>query len=75
MKLADYLNSRAMSAAEFADVLGVHRSTVSRWIEPVSDGDVVFRPSWEQIAKIREATQGQVTANDFVDATPVTMTA
>jgi DNA-binding transcriptional regulator YdaS (Cro superfamily) len=61
MKLAAWLNDRSMSAAEFADKVGVHRSTVGRWI----DGEV--KPSWDQLPKIQELTAGQVTPNDFRD--------
>lgn len=68
MRLADWLAERRMSAAEFAAKLDVHRSTVCRWIETPQPGEPVYRPSWEQLAKIREATDGEVTANDFVDA-------
>ncbi|HRD79055.1 MAG TPA: helix-turn-helix transcriptional regulator [Hyphomicrobiaceae bacterium] len=70
MRLTDYLAQEKLSAAEFAARIGVHRSTVSRWIEPVISGGVPFRPSWEQIAKIRDVTGGAVTANDFVDVMP-----
>ena len=67
MRLADYLSANKLSAAEFAARIGVHRSTVSRWLEPVREGGEVFRPSWDLLAKIRDATDGVVTANDFVD--------
>ena len=66
MTLADYLNDRRISAAEFAEKLGVHRSTVSRWILPPSDGGETYRPSWDQIANISRLTGGLVTANDFM---------
>lgn len=66
MTLADYLNDRRISAAEFAEKLGVHRSTVSRWILPPSEDGETFRPSWDQIAKIMDLTGGLVTANDFM---------
>lgn len=67
MKLGDYLNGKNLSAAEFAAKIGVHRSTVSRWLEPVGNAGEVFRPSWEQIVKIQDETGGAVTANDFVE--------
>ena len=66
MTLADYLHDRRISAAEFAEKLGVHRSTVSRWILPPSDGGETYRPSWDQIANISRVTYGLVTANDFM---------
>jgi transcriptional regulator with XRE-family HTH domain len=60
MKLAQYLSERRMSASEFADRVGKDRSTVGRWI----DGSA--RPRWDDIPKITEATNGAVTADDFV---------
>lgn len=69
MRLGEYLSAKGLSAAEFAARIGVHRSTVSRWLEPADADGVVYRPSWEQCAKIRDETNGQVTADDFVDAT------
>ena len=68
MRLAEYLSAKNLSAAEFASRIGVHRSTVSRWFEPPDADGNVYRPSWEQIAKIRDETKGQVTADDFIDA-------
>lgn len=70
MRLGDYLCKKGLSAAEFAACIGVHRSTVSRWLEPVEPGGQIFRPSWDQISKIRDATAGAVTADDFLDAVP-----
>ena len=66
MKLADYLTERDLSAAEFAFRIGVHRSTVSRWLEGSTNGGAVARPSWDQIIKVHEETGGLVTANDFM---------
>lgn len=66
MTLADYLTDRRITAAEFAEKLGVHRSTVSRWIGPPSDDGETFRPSWDQLSKIKDLTGGLVTANDFM---------
>jgi transcriptional regulator with XRE-family HTH domain len=67
MKLEDYLTANALSAADFAERLGVHRGTVSRWIAQPKPGKPRFRPSWEELTKISAATFGAVTANDFVD--------
>lgn len=64
MRLGDYLESKRMSAAEFAEQLGVDRSTVSRWLD--TSGGKIFRPRWDQLPRIAEVTGGAVTANDFV---------
>lgn len=66
MRLADYLAQKHMSAAEFAAIIDVDRSTVSRWLD-VSQNKT-FRPRWDQIPRITAATDGLVTANDFVGA-------
>lgn len=62
MKLSEWLHANNVSPAEFAGRLGVHRSTVGRWIDPRSGA----RPDWEVVPKITEATGGAVTANDFL---------
>ena len=61
MRLAEYLAASNLSDAEFADRVGVHKSTVGRWVAGA------VRPAWDQLPKITAATDGQVTANDFVD--------
>jgi len=66
MKLADYLAEKRMSAAEFAAQIGLHKSTVSRWIDSDSTMDKTFRPSWENIEEVKRATGGAVTADDWV---------
>jgi transcriptional regulator with XRE-family HTH domain len=66
MKLADYLVANGMAAADFAERMGVHRSTVSRWLAPAEPGKPVCRPSWDELRKMAEVTNGAVTANDFV---------
>jgi transcriptional regulator with XRE-family HTH domain len=63
MKLSDWLETNRMSASEFAEIIGVHRSTVGRWADPKYTG----RPWRDLMAKIAKATNGQVTANDFMD--------
>ncbi len=65
MKLADYLKENSITAASFAEMIGVDKSTVCRWIEPA--GDKVYRPRWDHIRKIEEITGGLVKANDFAD--------
>ncbi len=61
MKLSEWMEPRDISASDLADLLGVHKSTVGRWL----DGS--GKPSWEQLGKISSLTEGAVTANDFLD--------
>ena len=63
MKLSEWLRSNDVSPADFAGRVGVHRSTVGRWIDPRSDA----KPDWDVLPRIIEATDGAVTANDFLD--------
>lgn len=60
MTLHTYLASMGISDARFAELVGRHRVTVSRWRR----GKVV--PDWEALSAISKATGGQVTANDFL---------
>ena len=61
MKLADWLKQKNMTPPEFAKAIGVDRSNVTRWLK----GEL--RPGWEDVLpKIIAATDGQVTANDFL---------
>ncbi len=62
MTLADYLTREKTSPAAFAEKVGVPASTISRILK----GD--RSPRLETIAKIEEATDGAVTANDFMAA-------
>lgn len=59
MILAEYLKQEDMRATAFADLIGVHPSTVARWIK----GERYPRP--EQFIIISQITNGLVTANDF----------
>lgn len=61
MKLSAWLAEKNMSGAEFADKVGVNRSTVGRWL------DGTGKPGWDQLSKIRDLTKSAVTANDFMD--------
>lgn len=65
MRLADYLTANGLTAARFADLIGVNRSTVARWLDP----ERPIMPHQEHRARILEVTGGQVTANDFVPET------
>ena len=60
MNLGQYLAEEKIKPASFAATLGVPASTVARW---VSRARV---PRLEWLAKIEEATKGQVTASDFM---------
>lgn len=58
MKLAEYLKLANLTDADFAQRIGVERSTVTRL-----RGDQI--PTREVMRAIAEATNGAVTANDF----------
>lgn len=62
MKLDQYLQESHIPARQFATTLGVHVSQVSRW----ASGDRT--PSIDQAARIKEATGGRVTFEDFVQS-------
>jgi DNA-binding transcriptional regulator YdaS (Cro superfamily) len=59
MKLIDYLTSENLSQSDFARLLGVPPVYVHRW---VIKGAI---PEKWQMAKIVQATNGQVQPNDF----------
>src|ERR1700730_6844335 len=61
MKLSDYLSSSDLSERDFAARLGVTAKAVSHWV----GGFRTPRP--EQMQKIRDATGGVVTPNDFLE--------
>jgi len=60
MKLADFLSERGMSQTEFAAAIGVSQVAVSRYLAGQR------MPRIEQLSRIRQFTQGAVTADDFV---------
>lgn len=60
MKIDDYLKASGSTDPEFADRIGVSRQALWRY----KSGIRTPRPAI--LARIREATDGQVTANDFV---------
>lgn len=62
MRLGDWLKAKNKNASEFAPLIGVGVSAVTRYV----NGDRVPRP--EIMVKIFEETGGAVTANDFVIA-------
>lgn len=60
MRLTAYLQENKISDAEFARRVGVSHSLVHRW----KSGEK--RPSMETAARIRDATDGAVSADDFM---------
>lgn len=61
MKLSAWLEKTGIPVDEFADLIGVHRSTVNRFVR-----GFVF-PRLETVEKIKEVTNGEVTAQDLID--------
>ena len=59
MKLATYLKNNELNAAEFAGQIDVHEKTVYRYLRGARI------PNRQTILRIKTATKGQVTANDF----------
>jgi transcriptional regulator with XRE-family HTH domain len=59
MKLSDYLAANGIGDADFADRIGVNRSTVSRLRRTNQ------KPTGETLEAIFRATDGAVSANDF----------
>jgi 3,4-dihydroxy 2-butanone 4-phosphate synthase/GTP cyclohydrolase II len=62
MKLDDYLNSKSITRAAFAEKVGVSGGLVTQWC----DGSTW--PGRENAQRIIEATGGEVTPNDFLQA-------
>lgn len=60
MKLADYLQKHHVSATDFATLLGVHVSQVSRWASGKRT------PNLAQLMDIKRLTKGKVKSEDFV---------
>lgn len=60
MTLSDYLRERKETHEAFARRLGVHAVTVSKWTSGA------MRPSWPKMEAIARATDGAVTAADFM---------
>ncbi len=59
MHLADYMVCNGLRDEDMAGMIGVSRGTVSRIRRRK------IRPGWQTIEKIRAATDGAVTADDF----------
>jgi transcriptional regulator with XRE-family HTH domain len=60
MNLASYLREIGMTYAQFADVTGFDVSQLNRWARGER------QPSLDQAKRIRDATEGQVSYEDFV---------
>ena len=68
MKIRDYLQQNGIKVSDFADSIGKSRQAVYEWMWETK------RPADEKTyALIFEATNGQVTANDFFNV-PITKT-
>ena len=59
MTLSEYLAITDQSQRDFARSAGIPESTVSRLVRGTC------RPDWMTIDKVKTATRGKVTANDF----------
>lgn len=69
MKLDEYLKTRNITQADFAEKVGVEQATISRLMP--RDGEPAARkPSFDLMAKIAAATSGAVMPNDFMDDLP-----
>lgn len=60
MELASYLSLTKQTDAEFAAKVNRERSTITRWRLKQT------RPDWDAMASIEDATEGAVTARDFM---------
>lgn len=60
MKLAEYLSLSGLSDAQFANLIGRDRTSVSR----LRRGET--RPDWDTMQEIARHTKGAVTPNDFL---------
>lgn len=60
MKLETYLSEHELTDEAFAALINRNQSTVSRLKRGVT------RPDWQTLAAIANATDGAVTANDFM---------
>jgi predicted transcriptional regulator len=64
MKLVEWLNHRRMTHEAFGILIGAERSAVTRYVNGRMPKSVI-------LARIAAVTDGQVTANDFVDVQSV----
>jgi plasmid maintenance system antidote protein VapI len=59
MTLAEYLQLNGLTHDAFAEKSGVPRPTVTRLVKPGA------RPDWDNMERIRKATGGKVSPNDW----------
>jgi transcriptional regulator with XRE-family HTH domain len=64
MHLADYMRANRLRDEDVAAMIGVSRGTISRIRRQK------IRPGWDTIERIRAATAGAVTADDFAGPLP-----
>lgn len=64
MKLKDYIAANKLTQRDFSRRLGRSEASVSRIVNKV------VRPDWDTMDLIYDETGGQVTPNDFMDASP-----
>ena len=69
MHLADWIVREGLTQESAAQKIGCSRTALSR-ILPGRNGKAQRKPSWRLLPKIVKATNGEVTANDFMDAIP-----
>ncbi len=62
MKLSDWLDEKKEPRATFARRVGVHPITVTKWCSGI------WIPRADALDRIHAATDGAVTANDFLAA-------
>lgn len=60
MKLQDYLRRHQLSPKAFAERINVSSVTVTRYMTGAR------RPDWDVMSRIVDATDGAVTADDFL---------
>jgi hypothetical protein len=65
MRLEAWLTEQQKTPTELANELRVDVSTITRLI-PEAGKKQIRRPGWDLIAKIKAATGGKVTADDFM---------
>lgn len=64
MTLSDYLRATGQTHHTFANRVGVHPVTVSKWCSGAQ------RPGWAKMVAISAETGGAVTPDDFMAETP-----
>lgn len=65
MKLGDWIKKAGLTHEEMAERVGCDTSTITRLI-PRAGKSQMRQPSFHLVARIKDATGGEVTANDFL---------